>query len=505
LRDSGRPATMLESTTVSQSGANSYLNYVDGAWVEGYGRETFRTVDPANGEVVSSCQASAPEDVKRAVEAARRSFEGSQWSTDVNYRTAILIKFARFLSGQDMQAAGRLLTRECGKPYKYNLSEYANLPQVFENSAYRARFLMGLYSSPRMDAVDIAVREPIGVVGIIVPWNGPLSLLGRTLAPALAAGTTVVIKPASATAGSTMEFIKMVEKFGEIPKGVVNCVTGSGSTVGAELARNSGVDMVSFTGDVSTGKEIAKLASENVKKTTLELGGKSPNVIFGDADMERAVKDSVAGACFFHAGQICFASTRVLVSKEAHERFLQAFKATIAKMPVGAGLDPRSEIGPVITKSQLSKIMNYIEAGKRDAKLVMGGGQLTDPEHAKGNFVQPTLFDDVPIESKIAQEEIFGPVVTVTPFDDVAEAMRLSNNTQYGLSSMVWTNNLSNAFKVAKSLKAGMVWVNSQPRGSSYFNSFGAAGTPYKLSGTGSMGTVEEYTLGKRIHIELLP
>lgn len=411
---------------------------------------------------------------------------------------------ARFIASYDLQPASNLLTRECGKPYRYNLFEYSSLPPVFENSAYRAKFLMGQFSSPKSDAIDVALREPIGVVGIIVPWNGPISLLGRTLAPALAAGCTVIIKPASATAGATMEFIKIVDKFNGIPKGVVNCITGGGETVGAEVARNNGVDMVSFTGDAGTGKEIVRLSANNVKKVVLELGGKSPNLIFPDANMEKAIRDSVAGACFFHAGQVCFASTRILVAKQIHDQFISAFKSIVDRMRVGAGLDPLSEIGPVITAKQLSRVLDYIETGKKESKLVMGGERMKDAEHARGNFVQPTLFDDVPMDTKLAQEEIFGPVVTITSFEGDSEAIEMANGTNYGLSSMVWTNSLSTAFNVARRIRAGMVWVNSQTNGSSYFSAFGITGSPYKLSGSGSMGTVEEYTLGKRIHVELL-
>ena len=479
----------------------AYGNYVDGAWTESSTRETFTTLDPGNGQEVSVCPSSSIDDMKAAIEAARRAFQNSRWSSDVQYRTGVLAKLAKYLASTKMEDAATVLTRECGKPFKYNLVEYTKLPAVVENAAFKARFLMGTSTNSSADEIDLALREPVGVVGIIVPWNAPISLLGRSLAPALAAGCTVVIKPASATAGGTMELIKILGSFPDLPKGVINCVCGSGSTVGAELASNRDVEMISFTGDLGTGKEILRLAANNVKKVSLELGGKSPNIVFGDGDFQKVAKDSVSGACLYHAGQICFASTRILVEKSRHDEFVRAFQATTAKMKVGYGLDPASEIGPVVSKGQLGRVMEYIEEGKKEAKLVMGGNRLTEEPYASGNYVEPTLFDEVPMDSKIAQEEIFGPVVTVTPFEDLDEAMSLANDTVYGLSAVIWTNDLSKALRAAKRTRAGMVWVNSEPRGSGYFNSYGITGSAYKESGIGSMGSVEEYTLLKRVHI----
>jgi betaine-aldehyde dehydrogenase len=481
----------------------TYENYVDGSWLSGSSKATFDTFDPGNGQQVSTCQSSTVDDLKAAIEAASHAFENSKWSTDTQFRTATLAKLSRYLAATSMEEAASILTRECGKPFKYNLTEYTNLPAVVENAAFKARFLMGTVTNTNQSAMDLALREPVGVVGIIVPWNAPISLLGRSLAPALAAGCTVVIKPASATAGGTMELIKIISKFPDLPKGVVNCVTGSGSTVGAELASNNHVDMISFTGDLGTGKEIVRSAANNVKKVSLELGGKSPNIVFGDGDFAKVAKDSVSGACFYHAGQICFAGTRILVEKSHHDEFMKAFQGTIAKMKIGHGLDPASEIGPVINKNQLNRVMDYIEIGKKESNLVMGGKRLSGEAYDRGNFIEPTLFDEVQMNSKIAQEEIFGPVVTITSFDNLDEVMELANNTLYGLSAVIWTNDLTKAVQASRRIKAGMVWINSQPRGSGYFNSFGITGSAYKESGIGSMGSVEEYTLLKRIHVEV--
>ncbi|MDG7000668.1 MAG: aldehyde dehydrogenase, partial [Nitrososphaerota archaeon] len=446
---------------------------------------------------------STVEDMKAAIEAANAAFTHSRWSSEVQFRSSILAKLSRFLASSNLEHAATILTRECGKPFKYNLTEYTNLSSVIENAAFKAKFLTGTTTNASSSVTDITLREPVGVVGIIVPWNAPISLLGRSIAPALAAGCTVVIKPASATAGATMELMKLLSLFNDLPKGVVNCVCGSGATVGSELASNKRVDMISFTGDVHTGKEILKLAANNVKKVSLELGGKSPNIVFGDGNFEKVAKASVSGACLFHAGQICFASTRILVERTHHDEFIRAFRSTVEKMKIGHGLDPNSEIGPVVSRAQLEHVMEYIETGKKESKLVMGGHKLEGTVYSGGNFIEPTLFDDVPTSSKIAQDEIFGPVVTVTSFDTIDEAVRLANDTAYGLSAMMWTNDLTKAIVAAKSTRAGMVWINSQPRGSGYFNSSGIVGSAYKESGIGSMGSVEEYTLLKRIHVEL--
>ena len=494
----------METVETSRSTETAYNNFIDGHWVPSSLAETFRTYDPATGDPVSVCQRSSLEDMKSAIDAASRAINESEWSTDVQLRTSTLAKLAHYLSSGSMNELGKLLTLESGKPLKHSLTEYVGFPSVIENAAFKARFLMGTVSNSKSNVIDVTLREPVGVVGIIVPWNAPISLLGRSIAPALAAGCSVVVKPASATAGATMALIKKIADFGAIPKGIINCVTGTGNTVGSELAANKKVDMISFTGDVHTGKEILKLAAESVKKTSLELGGKSPNIVFSDANFEAAVKGAVTGACIYHSGQICFASTRILVERSAHDRFVSAFRSTVSKMKIGHGLDPETEIGPVVNQNQLNKVLDYIEDGKRESKLVMGGERLTEGKYAKGNFVAPTLFDDVPLNSKIAQEEIFGPVVTVTPFDSMDQAVEFANNTVYGLSAVIWSNSLTNAITAAKRTKAGLVYVNSQPKGSGYFNSLGIVGSGYKESGICSMGSVEEYTLLKRIHVELM-
>jgi betaine-aldehyde dehydrogenase len=328
-----------------------------------------------------------------------------------------------------------------------------------------------------------------------------LSLLTRSLAPALAAGNAVVKKPASLTPGATAELIQMIDDIPEIPKGIVNFVIGPGSSVGAELVKHPDVDMVAFTGDTSTGKEIMRMAADTLKKVSLELGGKSPNIVFADADFDRAIRGAIAGASLFHAGQVCVAGSRVLVQEDIHDRFMKRVNEIAGKMRVGPGLKEGVQVGPVISEGQLNRIMDYVEVGKREAELVVGGHRLTEGELARGYFIAPTVFDHVPVEATIAQEEIFGPVLSVLTFKDEEEAGEVANATVYGLAAAVWTNDINKALRVAKKVRSGMVWINTF--GKLYPN---AEMGGFKQSGVGRQYGLEglwEFTEMKHINIQL--
>jgi betaine-aldehyde dehydrogenase len=478
----------------------TYQNYLGGQWRDGSGGGQLEIKDPANGELVYRATSSTTEDARAAVEAARTAFEHSEWAENSVARARALYKMADALRAHSHELA-TLLTREGGKPLSVSRAEVTRGADALEYYAGLARNVYGRTINLGPNEMAILMREPVGVVSIIVPWNMALSLLTRSLAPALAAGNAVVIKPASLTPGATAEFIQMIDEIAEVPKGIVNFVIGSGGMVGAELVKHPDVDMVAFTGDTSTGKEIMRMAADTLKKVSLELGGKSPNIVFDDANFDRAIRGAITGASLFHAGQVCVAGTRVLVQESIHDEFMKRVNAMAEKMRVGPGLEKGVEVGPVINESQLNRVMDYVEVGKREAELVVGGKRLTEGELGKGYFIAPTVFDHVPVEARIAQEEIFGPVLSVLTFKDEQEAAEIANATVYGLAAAVWTSDINKALRVAKKVRSGMVWINTF--GKLYPNAeMGGS----KQSGVGRTYGLEglwEFTEMKHINIQL--
>lgn len=478
----------------------TYRNYIGGEWSEGHATERLEIRDPANGELVYYCTNSTVEDARAAIAAAQHAFEHTDWSENAVARAKALYKLADALRAS-VDWLAPLLTREGGKPLAISRAEVMRGADALEYYAGLARNLYGRSINLGPNEMAILLREPVGVVSIITPWNMALSLLTRSLAPALAAGNAVVIKPASLTPGATAEFIQMIDALPEIPKGIVNYVVGPGSTVGAELVRHPDVEMVAFTGDTSTGKEIMRMAADGLKKVSLELGGKSPSIIFPDADFGRAVRSALSGASLWHAGQVCVAGTRILVQENIHDRFIEEARKQAGSLRVGPGLDKSTQVGPVISESQLRRVLQYVEIGKREAELVVGGYRLTEGELAKGYFIAPTVFDRVPVDAKIAQEEIFGPVVSVLTFKDEEEAAAIANATVYGLAAAVYTSDINKALRLAKRIKAGMVWINTFGR--LYPN---AEMGGYKQSGLGRSYGLEglrEFTELKHINIHL--
>lgn len=478
----------------------TYRNYIGGEWVDAENGATLEVHDPGNGELVYRAPNSPPADARRATAAARHAAETSDWGDNPSKRATALYKLAQALKAS-IDWLAPLLTREGGKPLSVSRAEVLRASDAIEYYAGLARNVYGRSTMLAPDSLAILLREPIGVVAIIVPWNMALSLLTRSLAPALAAGNAVVIKPSSVTPGATAEFVQMIDDIPEFPRGIVNYVVGPGGTTGAELVKDADVDMVAFTGDTSTGKEIMRMAADTLKKVGLELGGKSPNIVFADADFDRAVRGALNGASMFHAGQVCVAGTRVLVEEGIHDRFVEKLAELTNRLRVGHGLKEGVQAGPVINEGQLERVLRYIDIGKDEAELVTGGRRLTEGELAKGYFVAPTIFDRVPAEARIAQDEIFGPVLSVLTFKDEEEAAALANATVYGLAGAVWTNDISKALRVAKKVKSGMVWVNT-------FGKLFAAGEMggYKQSGIGRQYGLEglwEYTEMKHINVQL--
>ena len=480
----------------------SCRNLIDGEWVGSSSSEKTVSINPANGEPVAEGPASTIEDVRSAIDHARKALDRTTWSEDATLRTKALLRLSSEIRADSKRLAD-LLTTENGKILGVSYKEIDIAADFAEYYGGMARNIFGRSSVTAPDTLDITIREPIGVVGVIAPWNGPLLLLMRSLAPALAAGNAAIIKPASYTFGVTTELVRLIAGIPEFPKGIVNYVIGSGKTVGAELVTNPGVGMIALTGDTETGKEVMRLGSNSLKRLSLELGGKSPNIILDDADLGAALKGALTGANLGSAGQICYSGTRIILHDRVHSSFLAMARDVLPKMKIGNGFDPKTEIPPVISKAQMERILSYIERGKSVSRLVTGGQRATANDLAKGFFVEPTVFDEPPQDSDITQEEIFGPVLTVSSFESEEELLSMANGTPYGLAAGIWTRSIDRAIHLAKKIQAGTVWINSYGR-MSLSTEFGG----YKLSGVGKTYGIEgllDFTQMKRIAIQTNP
>ena len=439
--------------------AKSYSNYIAGEWVESTGG-SIESRNPATGELVSRAARSKPEDVSHAIEAARKAFDSGVWASKrPAERAKVLLEMSEMVR-KEIDGLSFLLTLETGKPLADSKGELLNAANVLEYYASASRHITGRI--PRYSGTDVSlvVHEPVGVCGLIVPWNSPISLLSWKLGPALAAGCTVVIKPAGYTSGITMEFVNQISSIEEIPPGVINAVTGPGDSIGSELVKNTNVDKVSFTGSTETGRKIMEMASTNLKKVNLECGGKSADIVFDDANMEGALPSAV-WSIFRSAGQSCNAGSRLLVQETIYDSFMKDFRETASKIRIGNGLDPVTEMGPVVSESQLNRVMGHIESGKEDgARLTVGGKRLVEGDYARGFFIQPTVFEGVERGMRIFQEEIFGPVLCVLPFVNEDDAISIANDTKFGLAGDVWSRSLTRIMKVSQGIRTGTLWVN---------------------------------------------
>jgi betaine-aldehyde dehydrogenase len=438
---------------------NVYSNYIGGGWVETSGG-TVEGRNPATGELVSRTTRSKPEDVAHAIEEARNAFDSGAWSSKRPAERAKVLREISELIRGNLDALSILLTLETGKPLVDSEGELLNAANVLEYYASAARQIVGRI--PRYGGTDVSlvVHEPVGVCGLIVPWNSPISLLSWKLGPALAAGCTVVIKPAEYTSGITMEFMKLISKVDGIPSGVINAVAGPGDLIGSELVRSAGVDKISFTGSTETGRRIMEMASSNLKKVNLECGGKSADIIFDDANLEVALPSAV-WSIFRSAGQSCNAGSRLLVQESIYDSFMEEFRNAASRIKVGNGLDPDTEMGPVVSQSQLNRVMEYIHSGEHEgAHLTLGGNRLVQGNFAKGFFVQPTVFEGVRRDMRIFQEEIFGPVLCVLSFGSEEEAISIANDTKFGLAGDIWSRTLARILRVSQGIRTGTLWVN---------------------------------------------
>lgn len=456
-------------------------------------------INPTTGETIASVPESTESDVAAAVAAARRAFDAGPWrEATAQARGRVLFQMADLVRRHSAWLA-ELETRNCGKPIVESEFDMADTATCFEYYGGLATKIHGDTLPVPDNALNFTLKEPVGVAGLIVPWNYPLMLAAWKLAPALAAGCTVVLKPAEETPLTTLEFARLVaDEIPDLPPGVINVVTGDGPTAGRAIVTSDGVDKVSFTGGTATGREILRgIAGSSLKKVSLELGGKSPNIFFADADLDAATDGALFGI-FINQGEVCSAGSRVLVQASLFDDFIDLMREKTKRITLGDPLDRATKMGPLVSEQHLEKVTGYLQAGKQEARLIAGGGRPA--ALPRGYFVEPTIFvtDN---STRIAREEIFGPIVACIPFKDEADALRIANDTPYGLAAAVWSRDIYRCLRVVKQLRAGIVWVNTmQP---CYVESPWGG---YKESGQGrelSLGGAEEFLETKQVHINL--
>jgi len=438
-------------------------NYIDGKWVDALDGERFDVLNPATGEVIGTAPASKAADADAAIAAARRTFDEGFWypATSERERGRILLRAAEIVMREHERLA-RLESLDNGKPIKEAREDIREVAFMFEYYGGWATKFAGEVQMSGKDAMHMIVREPVGVVAAIPPWNYPMMMASQKVAPALAAGCTVILKPASYTPFTAIEIAKILEEAG-LPPGALNVVTGSGSVVGGHMVKSPLVDKVSLTGSTEVGQWVMREGAATMTRVSLELGGKSPNIFFADADFEAAVEGSCNGI-FWNQGEICSAGSRVLVERSIYDDALQAMVNHAAAIKVGDQLDEDTTMGPIVSAAQKKVIDDYVAIGKGEAKLAVEGAVPTDPAYANGFWVAPTIFADVDNDMRIAREEIFGPVMAVIPFDTAEEAVRISNDSEYGLAAAIWTRDIKKAVNTARALRAGIIWINdTQP------------------------------------------
>jgi aldehyde dehydrogenase (NAD+) len=478
----------------------AYQHVIDGRPTPSMSGKTFETHEPSSGKVLAQLAEGGPADIDLAVKAARAAFQG-QWSRWTPYERQALLNRVHDLIERNFEELAFIETMDMGAPASRTMGFKSFILKVILFFASQCNAVAGetLPNSLPGNVHTMSLKAPVGVVGGIIPWNGPLGSVWWIIGGVLASGCTAVLKPAEDASLSILRIIELLQEAG-LPAGVINVVTGHGSVAGSALAAHPDVDRIAFTGSTATGRKIIEASAVNIKKLQLELGGKSPDIIFADADLDKAVPGA-AMAVFANTGQVCYAGTRVFVQRHIVKEFAARIAEFARTVRVGHSLDPDAQLGPLISGKQLERVMSYIELGSQEGAQLISGGERLGGAFADGYFVSPTIFSDVRNDMRIAQEEIFGPVLSIIPFDTVEEAIALGNQIEYGLGGAVWTRDISTALTVVNAIHTGVMWVNTYGVVDPLV---GFAGT--KTSGYGAKGGrthLDTYLYTKTVYIDV--